>query len=780
MKIKEIRVNRYGPLSNLLLEDPGPLTLIHGRNESGKTLLLDAVLRFALSGKRERGLFAGLDRVEHDPDGYLEILHRGEVLRLPADGSLPELLDLHAEDLRNVLVVRASDLQAPEDTEAEYYASLTDRLMGIHREALLSIREELEVLGRLTNPTSEARLSNKEEYGHLSDRVSTCADLREQIDGLLAGEDGEDPGELERDLVEKEETRREAEDQLLQLQQARKREERRAGREALENLDAVRRELTGMPDITREQVETWRDRAREQEQADRDQQEQRETLVELQAELEEIREEHGINQRRLEEQQRKAGAVEELKALADAQARRRSVRRSLEGFRPYLVWGLVGLAVLFGASLTGMILRPGENLLKILTLVLGGLAGLDLIGLLCVLYQNGRTAGGWEALQLEAAAHGYQVEDFPDLLQALERVQDELEEHRKAAERSRSERDKTEARIEERENRLAELAAQGSRAEEAIRELKTASGLAGLKAARQALDRREELEEEQRRLITRLEERYDRSELDLEERVGAWEQSVADLAEYQDAVPGVEPDPDQEERFTGQIQQLDAEIQSLEDRLGGFRNKAGSLAAEANRVLNPPETLPGETIEDLRVLQDRLQEFSNQVEERKESALTAIRLFERIERAEEEKVRDLFGESDLASGFFREITGGAYQEVVYDPGEGELRVVRPSGETLRADQLSTGTFDQLYFATRLALAHQLFGGEPGFLLLDDPFLASDQVRLANQLDMLVQLARQGWQILYFSVKEEVVEGLDRLNGDAPGGITGIRLKQLSA
>jgi len=303
--------------------------------------------------------------------------------------------------------------------------------------------------------------------------------------------------------------------------------------------------------------------------------------------------------------------------------------------------------------------------------------------------------------------------------------------------------------------------------------------LRDLEGARQALSRRDGLEEQQRQLVTRLEERYDQEGLPLEERTAAWAKSVAALEDFQEAAPGVEADPEREEQLAGQIQDLTEKVQTLEEDLRGFRKLSGELAAEANRILNPAEILPGETIEDLTALRDRLEEFLGRVEERKETALTALRLFERIEAAEEEKVRDLFGESDLASRFFREITGGTYQAVEYDPAAGELHVIRPSGKTLRADQLSTGTFDQLYFATRLSLAHQLFGGEPGFLLLDDPFLASDRVRLANQLEMLVELSRKGWQILYFSVKDEVAQGLGKLNGEVPGGITGIRLDPLA-
>jgi ABC-type oligopeptide transport system ATPase subunit len=68
----------------------------------------------------------------------------------------------------------------------------------------------------------------------------------------------------------------------------------------------------------------------------------------------------------------------------------------------------------------------------------------------------------------------------------------------------------------------------------------------------------------------------------------------------------------------------------------------------------------------------------------------------------------------------------------------------------------------------LSLAHRLLEGEPGFLFLDDPFLASDSSRLANQLNALKNLVQeQGWQILYFSVKEEVLRHLEK---KIPSGI----------
>ena len=75
------------------------------------------------------------------------------------------------------------------------------------------------------------------------------------------------------------------------------------------------------------------------------------------------------------------------------------------------------------------------------------------------------------------------------------------------------------------------------------------------------------------------------------------------------------------------------------------------------------------------------------------------------------------------------------------------------------EQLSGGAYDQLYFSIRLALARKLLQGEKGFFLLDDPFIKADPRRLSRLLEMLLQLAAEGWQIIYFSSKGEVREAL---------------------
>jgi uncharacterized protein YhaN len=140
----------------------------------------------------------------------------------------------------------------------------------------------------------------------------------------------------------------------------------------------------------------------------------------------------------------------------------------------------------------------------------------------------------------------------------------------------------------------------------------------------------------------------------------------------------------------------------------------------------------------------------------------AIRIFEDISADESQKVKDLFGEGSKAAKYFKYITGGDYVSVNFEPEKDTVVVERSDNIMFRAVDLSQGTYDQLYLAIRLSLADMILKEEPGFFIFDDPFLTSDEERLIKQLNVLQELAADGWQILYFTVKGEVLDKLSSL------------------
>ena len=101
-------------------------------------------------------------------------------------------------------------------------------------------------------------------------------------------------------------------------------------------------------------------------------------------------------------------------------------------------------------------------------------------------------------------------------------------------------------------------------------------------------------------------------------------------------------------------------------------------------------------------------------------------------------------------GLFKPIESG-----VYIVDENMIEVTRKDGMILTPDKLSGGTYDQLYFAIRLAIADVILKGDKGFFILDDPFIKADPDRLENLLNMVKMIVDQGWQVLYFSSKGEI-------------------------
>ena len=72
------------------------------------------------------------------------------------------------------------------------------------------------------------------------------------------------------------------------------------------------------------------------------------------------------------------------------------------------------------------------------------------------------------------------------------------------------------------------------------------------------------------------------------------------------------------------------------------------------------------------------------------------------------------------------------------------------GDWARPEDLSGGVIDEFYLAFRLALAGFIFGDKKPPLILDDPFVNFDSVRLANTLNFFKTLASD-YQIIIFTL-----------------------------
>jgi hypothetical protein len=107
-------------------------------------------------------------------------------------------------------------------------------------------------------------------------------------------------------------------------------------------------------------------------------------------------------------------------------------------------------------------------------------------------------------------------------------------------------------------------------------------------------------------------------------------------------------------------------------------------------------------------------------------------------------------------------TKDRYKQVRVDKEELEFWVYSDEkGDWAKPEDLSGGVIDEFYLAFRLALAGLIFGDKKPPLILDDPFVNFDSVRLANTLNFFKTLATD-YQIIIFTLSDLYDEVADNI------------------
>jgi len=247
------------------------------------------------------------------------------------------------------------------------------------------------------------------------------------------------------------------------------------------------------------------------------------------------------------------------------------------------------------------------------------------------------------------------------------------------------------------------------------------------------------------------------------DQISFFREQVEELSRYAQAAPDLKYDQQAVDRLNEQAGAAAVKNKALQEKMKERLEQLRDIEKETNELLYPDreEYLPCQTTLDLEMIRQKLQDWVKEREEKRDVAGIALELLSDLEAAEEQKVTALFGRDSPVSAYFNQITAGRYREVIFESRDNPIKAVCQNGIELDAAKLSGGTFDQLYFAIRLALGEKLFKGEQGFFILDDPFIKADPVRLEALLKMLSEICASGWQILYFSAKGEVKEALKK-------------------
>jgi len=649
LKIHRIEIERYGPLENLSFNIDPKFQCFYGPNESGKTLIIDAILKMSLGKKLRTSLQDSLGRVDEEPLGRITIRAEGKDTQIGKGKHISDVGDIDGLDFRDIFVIRNSDLVIL--THDKCFNRVTDKLFGLSSGDIELIEEQLRDRGKLTASLKISTADGEEGPGG---QLKAAKKLRTDLEEYLEDATGGNIGGLESDVIRLTAKVEQSEVTREELEQARLLKEYENLKSALAEARRLISEQDKMPEALRNDVRSSIDRFKE---------------------LDAFRIHHS--------------------------------QMALQFGRLMLV-GAVGTSV--SAVLTILFLE----------------SFLGLVPLAAILVFTLAMVWKWSVERRELSQQETLEWHLKDLARSMGRDANDV-----YASIAVLEQDLIMAKAVEKE--LAER----------IGVIKNALGVRNLPDWKLLEKAQNEVDSKEKIAKTEVHRQF--SEEDLES-------TKEQIAEARTS-----------------LESKRSLLTKHKSKLESFLTQLGQLRFETYTGRNLEHS--PDSIDTLKDVSEELEEFTERIEKDAEICRSAITIFREITEEEGNRISDLLSKESIAPRVFSEITEGRYTSIEYRPEDQQILAVHKDGTKFRVDQLSRGARDQLYFAIRMALGEKLLKGKAGFFILDDPFLASDLKRTSTQSRIMKGMVDRGWQILYFTARQDLAGALGSTFGTQPIELT---------
>jgi len=118
-----------------------------------------------------------------------------------------------------------------------------------------------------------------------------------------------------------------------------------------------------------------------------------------------------------------------------------------------------------------------------------------------------------------------------------------------------------------------------------------------------------------------------------------------------------------------------------------------------------------------------------------------------------------------ASQYFVKLTNGSYTQIIGNAERGTLQLRASNGALVESELLSRGTSELLYLCIRLAIHEAAVNHINLPLVLDDPCVNFDMVRLQSAMELLSEISNDR-QLLYLTCHPHTRDQLQAVAGDA--------------
>lgn len=769
MRIKKIHIIKYGPINDLDLDIGPGLQIIRGRNETGKTLAIEAVIKMLLEGKTRD--FDDIDRVIEQPEGYILFEDKnGTEQKVNIKSGLAKHMDLGGLDLRNIFIIRDSDLTLRD--ECGYYKNITDKLTGLQLEKIDTLMSAVQDFGRLVKPSSDARLANSMKYGKIDSLRSQALSFEQEGREYLKYSGEEKLDYLELEQVNTRQKINNTRERIKTAEKINEWDKFKKYNTSLEQLKKQWKTYIEYRDFDQDNYEKLSgliinidstggkisEAARDQEKNTRQRTKLEEKLVKVQGKLDIL--------------EAKKRDIDRLRSDLEIYSRRKAEEvREPERFSRIITVILLLLAPLSFPA----VYIPTQNIFYSFILpVLLLIAGIVIF----VVNRSGikadRFAAEGSLLENEFKKIGFKIKNLDDVMPLMAEFEDSFRE-------VLGERNSLSDHIrlmEMEEKRISEILSDGTRDRKSL-QLEMDEVMAGLdiKDIKEFNTRRKIKNRAVSEIMAIAKTLRDVSDTgpddhglkedpeditgEMDNIINRWEEKIAA------SKPQGDP-PSGEDKKIGhrQLEDMRLKLEELEQKendlnlkledhrktLNDFQRRFAAM--DLSRYLDNFIEFDITNLERLREASDLAENFINLIDHQYNTSVEAIKIFESIKNREETKISDLFKRLEI-SEIFRDITEDKYTDVKFDSQAGKVIVIDGYGKELPAENLSKGAYDQLFLSIRIAISEEILGDGNGFFIIDDAFLSSDSGRLARQFKVLKRLADRGWSIVYFSVKDEV-------------------------
>jgi len=254
---------------------------------------------------------------------------------------------------------------------------------------------------------------------------------------------------------------------------------------------------------------------------------------------------------------------------------------------------------------------------------------------------------------------------------------------------------------------------------------------------------------------------------DLKDLKNQRQELITELARYDvDSSDYVEEDPGVEYK-RGLYDDAKLEKEMLVETLGDLEQSLQNLKSEIQGMIGDHSLTDwGELIHNLREMKlEKVQHYKNYTTEILAGNILN-QIIEQYREQEDEKILNNL-DSDIVKKPLAQI---AKNYVGVEIDDEIFKVIDEYNQKFDFKDISTGAREQILLALRIGFAKKVMQGNSAFLIFDDAFQHSDWNRRPRLVDAMFELAKQDWQIIYFSMDDNIRNLFDKKGKKAQKGL----------